>query len=225
MSVDFAPDEISHITPTADPSMITEMQVLLRAQFLMELAAHPALGPLLPKMDAMKQILRAAKENDLVEKLQEPSAMPDPVTMAKAADLTASAQKKGMETQLAAAKVDQVHSGIVEAGFKMRSGAHSGVMSAAEQAHKIALATEEASRAPLNEAKAHALEAHTAQQQAHGQAHQGAMELMRHEHDTSLAERQHQLERDRHQLERDKHEHDKEMARKQAKVKPAKAGA
>jgi hypothetical protein len=201
MSVDFAPDEISHIAPSADPSTVTNMQELVRAQFMMELAAHPTLGPLLPKLETMQSILKAARMPELVDKLAPPSPAPDPLTEARVADLAAGAGKKQAETVLTTAKVEQIHSGIVKTGFDMKSGAHTGQMSAAEQMHKVALAREEASRAPLNEARAHALEVHTAQRAAHGETHSRVMDVMRHEHETEHAARQHALEVRKHEHE------------------------
>jgi chaperonin GroES len=198
MSVDFAPDEISRITPTADPSMVTAMQVLQQAQFLMELAAHPALGPLLPKVDAMKQILRAAKQNELAEKIQEPGQAGEQaqqaLAAAKAADLQAGAQKKGMEAQLAAAKIDQVHSGIVKTGFDMKSGAVGQYNESLSAAHTAALTAKEVEQARTMADHQRGMDAHKATLDAHAQTHNHTMDLMQHEHDVNQAHRQHALD-------------------------------
>jgi hypothetical protein len=178
--------------------MVTAMQVLQQAQFLMELAAHPTLGPLLPKVDAMKQILRAAKQNELAEKIQEPGQAGEQaqqaLAAAKAADLQAGAQKKGAETQLALAKIDQVHSGIVETGFKMKSGAVGQQTDTLHAARTAALTAQEVETARAKAAHTQSLERHQAGLDAHAQTHGHAMDLMKHEHDVNQAHRKHALD-------------------------------
>ncbi len=49
-----------HLTPVADPAIVTDMQRLTKAQFLMELSAHPALGAMLDREAVARWVLAAA---------------------------------------------------------------------------------------------------------------------------------------------------------------------
>ena len=194
MLVDFAPDEISHVTPTADPSASTDIQALIRAQFLMELAAHPTLGPLLPKLDAIKQILMAAKATDLIAKVQAPDQsgmqVQQQLAAAKAADLQAGATKKQAEAALAGARIHDIQSGIVKTGFDMKmgaAGAHNDALTAAHTAAVTAKDVEQ-SRAEADHNQRMDIARHGLEVAKH--AHSGALDLMQHGQDALQAHHQ-----------------------------------
>jgi chaperonin GroES len=95
------------VMPVADPRMVTDMQKAARSQLIMEIGAHPTLGPLQNPREALKRIYEGAAM-DGIDTLMLPEPGPDPMqeVMAEAA-VTEIENKKatGMKT---AAETDKI---------------------------------------------------------------------------------------------------------------------
>jgi chaperonin GroES len=64
------------ICPVADPSMVTDMQRQAQSQLLLQVAEHPALGPLQDGMEVLRRVYDAARipESEKLIKKQDPKA-------------------------------------------------------------------------------------------------------------------------------------------------------
>jgi chaperonin GroES len=72
MAADYTPRGC-RLTPVADPAIVTDMQRLTKAQFLMELTAHPALGGMLDRGAVARWVLAAANFDHPAELMVLPS--------------------------------------------------------------------------------------------------------------------------------------------------------
>lgn len=124
---DYAPDSFD-IVPIADPSMVTDMQKLARAQVINEASQNPNWAPLMNQQEAFERYLNAASIQDVPSLMAQPDpAQAQKVAMvedlqtrgavAEVAEQEAAASLKDAEAQ---AKADEVAVrrtiGAIEAG-------------------------------------------------------------------------------------------------------------
>ena len=93
------------VCPVADPKMVTDMQRMAHAQLLMQIAEHPAFGPLQNATEALRRIYEAAgteEPDKLIVKQQGPSEgekLQLEEIKSKAVKNMASAEKDAAETE------------------------------------------------------------------------------------------------------------------------------
>jgi chaperonin GroES len=97
------------ICPVADPKMVTDMQRMTHAQLLMQIAEHPAFGPIQNPQEALRRIYEAAgteEPDKLIVKQQGPApgeiAQLEEIQSKTAANMAGAQQKAAAADKLAA---------------------------------------------------------------------------------------------------------------------------
>jgi chaperonin GroES len=95
------------VCPVADPKMVTDMQRMAHAQLLMQIAEHPAFGPLQNPVEALRRIYEAAgteEPDKLIVKQQGPS----PAEQMQMEELQSKTAKNMAGAQKDAAQADKL---------------------------------------------------------------------------------------------------------------------
>lgn len=106
MAEDFAYDDCD-ILPVADPNVVTDMQRMARAQFILELAGHPVLGQQFNPRTVAERVLSAAHIDDTENLLQQQQGE-DPAMRAQAELAQADVNLKRAQEQKLMAEVQQI---------------------------------------------------------------------------------------------------------------------
>lgn len=193
------------IYPVADPHMVTDMQRLAKAQVLMELAAHPTIGPTLNQAKIGKRVLQASNIENVAEIIP-PKMGPSPQEQLQLAGAQAQVDQTQSDAMLKKAQAQKV---LAEAQM---AGMPQGEPMPTEPDHAtVAKATIDAAKLQVDaQDKAHKLQlaaAELAHKQVESQRnYETTIQAQQLEHERTLADMHH-----RHTLERDNAEFERSV--------------
>lgn len=190
MVEDYAYDDCD-IVPIADAHMVTDMQLLAKAQILMELAGHPTIGPTLNHAEIGKRVLQASKIDSIAE-IMPPKQGPTPVEQLNMAGMEAEVEDKKAGAML---KQAQAQKALAEAGMTGQEGDGGAAQAKAMgDAQKLELeAIEKERRFALDVAKT--------EREGYEADRQFELETMKMQHEAAMAERQFQFDAETKRLE------------------------